>query len=159
MGPTVEGIFLLDDIVGFVNEDHYMEFCHPYLKRICDAFPPDWVKLYHNDASIEACLEHLPDCGFNMLNWGKQTDFAKVKARVGHRMCLMGNVNPLEIGVRGTPAEVRAATLDVLEKSGGEGIVLSLGGGTSPGMPRQNIIAMQQALAEFNLAHFGRSRA
>ena len=59
--------------------------------------------------------------------------------------------------VRGTPAEVRAATLDVLEKSGGEGIVLSVGGGTSPGMPRQNIVAMQQALAEFNLAHFGRS--
>ena len=39
MGPTVEGIFILDDIVGFVNEEHYLEFCHPYLKRICDAFP------------------------------------------------------------------------------------------------------------------------
>ena len=52
--------------------------------------------------------------------------------------------------VRGTPEEVREATLDVLEKSGGEGIILSVGGGTSPGMPRQNIIAMQQALAEFN---------
>ncbi len=157
MGPTVEGIFLLDDIVGFVNEEFYHEFCHPYLKRICDAFPPDWVKLYHNDASIEVCLEHLPDAGFNMLNWGKQTDIAKVKARVGGRMCLMGNVNPLEVGVRGTPAEVRAATLEVLEKSGGEGIVLSVGGGTSPGMPRQNILAMQAALAEFNQAHFGRS--
>src|SRR6478752_1771521 len=62
MGNTVEGIFILDDIVGFVNEEHYLEFCHPYLKRICDAFPKDWVKLYHNDASIEACLEYLPDC-------------------------------------------------------------------------------------------------
>ena len=62
----------------------------------------------------------------------------------------MGNVNPLEVGVRGTPEEVREATLDVLEKSGGEGIVLSLGGGTSPGMPRQNIQAMLKALEEFN---------
>jgi uroporphyrinogen decarboxylase len=62
----------------------------------------------------------------------------------------MGNVNPLEVGVRGTPAEVRAATLDVLEKSGGQGIILSVGGGTSPGMPRQNIQAMLQALDEFN---------
>ena len=26
MGDTVEGIFLLDDIVGFVNEEHYQEF-------------------------------------------------------------------------------------------------------------------------------------
>ncbi len=150
MGDTVEGIFILDDVVGFINEEHYLEFAHPYLKKICDAFPSDWVKIYHNDASVNACLDHLPDCGFNVLNWGKQTDIANVKERVGNRMCLMGNVNPLEIGVRGTPGEVHAATLDVLEKSGGEGIILSVGGGASPGMPRKNIIAMQQALAEFN---------
>jgi uroporphyrinogen decarboxylase len=62
----------------------------------------------------------------------------------------MGNVNPLEIAVRGTPEEVRTATLDVLEKSGGENIILSVGGGVSPGMPRANILAMQAALAEFN---------
>jgi uroporphyrinogen decarboxylase len=150
MGDTVEGIFVLDDIVGFVNEEHYKEFAHPYLKRICDAFPKDWVKIYHNDAEVQACLDYLPDCGFNVLNWGKQTDIAEVKERVGDRMCLMGNVNPLEIGVRGTPEEVRKATLDVLEKSGGEGIILSVGGGTSPGMPKRNIEAMLKALEEFN---------
>lgn len=150
MGDGVEGIFVLDDIVGFINEDHYLEFAHPYLKRICDAFPPGWVKLYHNDADVTACLDHLPDCGFNVLNWGKQTDIAEVKARVGSRMCLMGNVNPLEVGVRGTTAEVRLATREVLDKSGGEGIILSVGGGTSPGMPRENIRAMLGALEEYN---------
>jgi uroporphyrinogen decarboxylase len=90
-----------------------------------------------------------------MLNWGKQTDIAEVKERVGDRMCLMGNVNPLEIGVRGTPEEVRAATLDVLEKGGGRGMILSVGGGTSPGMPRQNILAMLKALEEFNASRNG----
>ncbi len=150
MGDTVEGIFILDDIVGFINEEHYQEFAHPYLKKICDAFPKDWVKIYHNDADINACLEHLPDCGFNVLNWGKQTDIEEVKSRVGDRICLMGNVNPLEIGVRGTPEDVFDATMDVLEKSGGKGIILSVGGGTSPGMPRENILAMQKALNEFN---------
>jgi len=150
MGDSVEGLFLLDDIVGFINEEHYREFAHPYLRRICDAFPADWVKIYHNDADITACLDHLPDCGFNVLNWGKQTDIAEVKQRVGDRMCLMGNVNPLEIGVQGTREEVHAATLEVLEKSGGEGIILSVGGGTSPGTPRENILAMLEALEEFN---------
>jgi uroporphyrinogen-III decarboxylase len=150
MGDTVEGIFILDDIVGFINEDHYLEFAHPYLTKICDAFPEDWVKIYHNDAQIDACLDHLPDCGFHVLNWGKQTDLEEVKDRVGDRMCLMGNVNPLEVGVRGTPEEVYEATLEVLEKSEGEGIILSVGGGTSPGMPRENILAMQDALAAFN---------
>jgi uroporphyrinogen-III decarboxylase len=150
MGDTVEGIFVLDDIVGFINEEHYKEFAHPYLKRICDAFPKDWVKLYHNDAEVDACLDHLPDAGFNVLNWGKQKDIREVKRRVGDRMVLMGNVNPLEIAVRGDEDEVREATLDVLEGAEGEGIILSVGGGTSPGMPRQNIRAMLDALAEFN---------
>ncbi len=154
LGDQVEGIFILDDIVGFINEEHYMEFAHPYLKRICDAFPRDWVKLYHNDAEVDACLDHLPDAGFNVLNWGKQKDIVEVKQRVGDRMCLMGNVNPLEIAVRGTPAEVREETLAVLAGgfSDGKGMILSVGGGTSPGMPRENMIAMQEALAEFNAA-------
>ena len=150
MGDTVEGVFILDDIVGFINEEHYKEFAHPYLKRICDAFPDDWVKLYHNDAEVDACLDHLPDAGFNCLNWGKQKDIREVKRRVGDRMVLMGNVNPLEIAVRGDEDDVKEATLDVLEGSEGEGIILSVGGGTSPGMPGRNIRAMIEALAEFN---------
>ena len=150
MGDTVESIFILDDIVGFINEEHYMEFAHPYLKRICDSFPKSWIKVYHNDAEVDACLDHLPDAGFHVLNWGKQKDIREVKRRVGDRMCLMGNVNPLEIAVRGTPDEVREATLDVLEGAGGEGIILSVGGGVSPGMPRHNVIAMLEALEEFN---------
>jgi uroporphyrinogen decarboxylase len=150
MGDTVEGILILDDIVGLINEDHYLEFAHPYLKRICEAFPKDWVKVYHNDAKVDACLDHLPDAGFHVLNWGKQKDIREVKRRLGHRMCLMGNVNPLEIGVRGTPDEVKAAAFDVLDGSGGEGIILSVGGGVSPGMPRANILAMREALEDFN---------
>jgi MtaA/CmuA family methyltransferase len=150
MGDTVESIFILDDIVGFLGKNQYLEFAHPYLKKICDAFPKDWIKVYHNDADVSACLDYLPDCGFQVLNWGKQIDIGEVKRRVGGRMCLMGNVNPLEIGVRGTAAEVYQATRDVLEKSQGDGIILSVGGGVSPGMPRENILAMQQALDEYN---------
>jgi len=150
LGDQVEGIFILDDIVGFINEEHYQEFAHPYLKKICDAFPKDWIKIYHNDADINACLDYLPDAGFNVLNWGKQTDISDVIDRVGGKICLMGNVNPLEVAVRGTPEEVKDATLEVLEKSGGEGIILSVGGGTSPGMPKENMLAMLEALNEFN---------
>jgi len=40
--------------------------------------------------------------------------------------------------------EVYSATMEVLEKSKGEGIILSVGGGVSPGMPRENILAMQR---------------
>jgi uroporphyrinogen decarboxylase len=48
---------------------------------------------------------------------------------------------------------VKEATLDVLEggtEPDGKGLILSVGGGTSPGMPRENIVAMQEALEQFN---------
>jgi uroporphyrinogen-III decarboxylase len=147
---SVEGILLLDDIVGFLGTEDYKTFAHPYLKKICDAFPNDWVKIYHNDANVDACLQHLPETGFNVLNWGKQTDIKTVKEKIGGQMCLMGNVNPLEIGVQGSPEQVFSATMDVLRQSEGEGIILSLGGGVSPGMPAENIHAMKNALDQFN---------
>ena len=79
MGDTVEGIFILDDIVGFVNEEHYMEFCHPYLKRICDAFPKDWVRIYHNDAEVQACLDHLPDAASTFSTGASKQTLPKSK--------------------------------------------------------------------------------
>ncbi len=149
IGDGVEGFLLLDDIVGMIGPDDYEEFAHPYLKRICDAFPADWVKVYHNDASVEVCLERLPEAGFDVLNWGKQTDVASAASRLGGRMTLMGNVAPLDVGVRGSVEEVEAATLDVLRRAGGHPLILSVGGGVSPGMPGENIHAMSRALAAF----------
>lgn len=150
IGPSVQGIFVLDDVVGLLGKKHYQEFAHPYLKRVCDAFPPDWVKVYHNDANIEQCIEFLPDAGFDVLNWGKQTELGWVRERVGNRLTLMGNVNPLEIGVRGTPDQVKSEALRILEAAQGQGIILSMGGGVSPGMPEANITAMIEAAREFN---------
>jgi uroporphyrinogen decarboxylase len=146
IGDTVEGFLLLDDIVGFVGLDHYEEFAHPFLKRICDAFPADWVKIYHNDASVAACLERLPDAGFDVLNWSHNTPMTEAVARVGGRMALMGNVPPLDIGVRGTPEQVEQSARAVLRDAAGHPHILSVGGGVSPGMPAANIHAMAHAL-------------
>lgn len=152
IGPSVEGIFILDDIVGFISHDLYLEFAHPYLKQICDAFPPEWVKVYHNDASTKQFLEELPDTGFDVLNFTHKMDIAEVMRRTGNRMCLMGNVAPLDLGVRGTPDQVRDAALEILQKTGGHNLILSVGGGVSPGMPTQNIEALVTAIHEFQPA-------
>jgi uroporphyrinogen-III decarboxylase len=150
VGPSVEGILVLDDIVGFLSRKHYQEFAHPYLQKVFSSFPPSWVKVYHNDARIDPFLEDLADVGFDVLNWTHKLDLNEVRRRTRGKLCLMGNVSPLEIGMRGTPQEVKTATLNLLQKAGGEGFILSLGGGVSPGMPGANIHAMIEAVAEFN---------
>ena len=66
-------------------------------------------------------------------------------------MCLMGNVAPLDLGVRGTAGQVKAAAAEVLRKTGGKNVILSLGGGASPGMPKENIDALLAAAREFKI--------
>jgi uroporphyrinogen decarboxylase len=152
IGPSVEGIFILDDVVGFLSRRAYTEFAAPYLEKICSAFPPEWVKVYHNDAPVKQFLDLLPDTGFDVLNFSHKLDIAEAARKVGGRMCLMGNVPPLDPGARGTAAEVTAAACEVLEKTNGKNLILSLGGGVSPGMPAENVKAMVEAARQFDPA-------
>jgi uroporphyrinogen-III decarboxylase len=152
VGPTVEGLLLLDDVPGMLSRSMYKEFAHPYMKQIFAAFPQEWVKIYHNDAKIKSFLADLPDLGIDVLNFTHNLDIAVVRSATEGKIRLLGNVNPLQLGVRGTPQEVKAAALEVLRKTNGEGVILSMGGGVSPGTPRANIEALLEAAREFTPA-------
>lgn len=144
----VEGILVLDDIVGFLSKDDYMEFAHPYLKEIFDAFP-NTVKIYHNDTDGDAYYDSLEDLGVNIFNFTHLKTIAEVRSKVGDKVCLLGNIPPLEELVQGTPDSVKASTKKCLEDAGDRGIILSAGGGASPGTPKENIQAMLDALVDF----------
>lgn len=145
IGSTIEGILVLDDIVGFLSRRTYLEFAHPYLKQICDAFPAGWVKIYHNDANARPMLSDLADTGFDVLNWSHNIPVREARERTGGRLCLLGNVPPLDIGVRGTPAMVRQSAADAIAQSERHGLILSLGGGVSMGTPPENLRALVEA--------------
>ncbi len=145
-----EGIMLLDDIVGLVSKRHYEEFVHPHLRRIFDEFD-GLIRVYHNDTPCPHLLESLAEANFDVFNFSHQVDIGEVKAKMGHRVALMGNVPPLDVGVRGTPAEVARWARECLEKAApGGGMILSFGGGVSPGTPAENIDALLQAAREWS---------
>jgi uroporphyrinogen decarboxylase len=64
----------------------------------------------------------------------------------------MGNVAPLDLGVKGSPEEDRQAALAALAQAAGHPFILSVGGGASPGMPQANVRALEQAAIEWNAA-------
>lgn len=141
----VEGILLLDDIVGFLSKEDYLEFAHPYLKKIFNSFPGS-IKIFHNDTDNPVCYEFLEDLGVNIFNFTHKQDISKVKLLCGEKVCLMGNVPPLEVLSLGTPATVKEKALECLKTySDHKGIILSAGGGTSPGTPKENILALFEA--------------
>jgi uroporphyrinogen decarboxylase len=141
----VEGIMVLDDIVGFLSPADYMEFAHPYLQEIFSSFD-GMVKVYHNDSKIGHILEPLAETGLHVLNFGYNLDMSQVWQRVGGKIRLMGNIPTLEGLMEGTPEEVRVYAAECIRKTeGGKGLILSAGGGAPPGVPAENIDALVEA--------------
>jgi uroporphyrinogen-III decarboxylase len=143
-----EGILLLDDIVGMVSKRDYESLIHPHLCRIFDEFE-GLIRVFHNDTPCPHLLESMAEANFDVFNFSHEMDIAEVKAKMGHRVALMGNVPPLEVGVRGSPAEVERWARKCLARGApGGGMILSFGGGVSPGTPAENIDALLKAARE-----------
>jgi uroporphyrinogen decarboxylase len=140
-----EGILLLDDLVGMVSRRTYEKMVEPHLKRIFAHFS-GILRIYHNDTPCPHLLESLSQAGFDVFNFSHKTDIALVKEKMLGRVALMGNVAPLDLGVRGTPEQVYAAATECLNKAApGGGMILSFGGGVSPGTLPENIDALLEA--------------
>ena len=143
---SVEGVMLLDDIVGFLSPVDYLEFAHPYLKEIFDAFP-EAVKIFHNDMDNPVFYPYLAELPVHIFNFTHLQPIEKVRQLVGPRVCLMGNVPPLDTLGKGTPQAVLESALACLKSEGGKpGLILSAGGGVSPGTPEENIRALTKAV-------------
>lgn len=141
----VEGILVLDDIVGFLGEDDYLEFGHPYFSEIFNAFP-EAIKFFHNDMDNATSFKFLREWPINIFNFSHKIDLAKARELIGPDICLMGNVPPLEVLTQGTPGDVWDATKTCLEAHPQEGLLLSAGGGISPGTPGENIQSLIDAV-------------
>ena len=137
-----EGILLLDDLVGMVSLAHYNEFFALRLRRIFDEFG-GLIRVYHNDTPCAHLYPALAEANFDVFNFTHKEDIGAVKKQMGHRVALMGNVPPLDVAVRETPEKVAECAKTCLDKAApGGGMILSVGGGVSPGTPVENLEAM-----------------
>ncbi|MDR0814422.1 MAG: uroporphyrinogen decarboxylase family protein [Bacteroidales bacterium] len=140
--PSIDGIMMLDDIVGFVGEEDFLTFGFPYIKEIYDDAHVK-VKLFHNDADFRASVRHYPDMGVNLFNPGVQMGINEIKELTGNRMAVLGNLPPRDVLAAGTPDIVRRETLALLaDLQDTTRFILSCGGGMPPGVSSENIHAV-----------------
>jgi len=143
--PGVDGIMVLDDVVGFLSTEDYLEFAHPYLKEIFSI--PATLKIFHNDTESPVCYEFLRDLGLNVFNFTHLQTISDARTRVGSSVCLMGNVAPRDILANGSAdAVTEAGTRCLAENAGNPFFLLSAGGGVSPGTPAENVEALARAV-------------
>ncbi|PMQ01075.1 MAG: uroporphyrinogen decarboxylase [Dictyoglomus sp. NZ13-RE01] len=138
----VEGILVLDDIVGFFSEKDYLDYIHPHLKKIFSSFNFP-VKMYHNDTDNPVHYKYIPELGVNIFNFTHLQDINKVYELTEGKVCLMGNIPPLDVLALGSEEDVEKSVENLIKSFGKKrGFILSAGGGTSPGTPEKNIRAM-----------------
>ena len=143
--PTIDGILVLDDLVGFIGEDDFLEFGAPALRAVFDADVA--VKFFHNDADCTASVRHYPDIGINLYNPGVHLGLTPLRERTGGRLTILGNIPPRDVLAKGTPAEVAAAVKCLLgENAGLPGLIASCAGGMPPGVSTENVRAFIDAV-------------
>ena len=145
--PTIDGILLLDDIVGFISRRDFETFGLPYLQRVFSADVT--VKFFHNDAPAKASAPMLEAAGINLFNFGIQHSLADMKTWTNNRVALMGNIPPRDVLAEGTPEDVRRAVKEMLNALNDHSrLIVSCGEGMPPQAPTDNINALISTVEE-----------
>lgn len=148
--PSIDGILVLDDIIGFIGGDEFTEFVIPSLKKIFHSIDVH-VRFLHNDAQGLITARFLKEMNVNMFNFSFEHPMKTMRELAGPEVVLVGNIPPRDVMAAGTPGQVREA---VKKAMGGisdyKRILWSVGGGMPPGVKEENIFAFADAVREFS---------
>ena len=147
--PTIEGILLLDDIVGFVGENDCREFVVPYIKR-CFSTIDSKIGFFHNDAHGLICAPFLKEMGVNLFNFAFDHPIDQIRELAGPEVALIGNLPPRDVLAAGKPDEVYAAMQQMMRRASDRSrIIWSCGGGIPQNVSAENLQAFVAAVKDF----------
>lgn len=143
--PSIDGILLLDDIIGFIGEEEFKTFGLPYFKQLYNADVA--VKFLHNDAPCEVSAPYLPEIGINLFNMGFEVNLNLLKSVSKNQIVMLGNIPPRDVLAAGTPSDVEASVVNQIRNlTDTTRVLFSCGGGMPPGVTTGNIRAFLRAL-------------
>jgi uroporphyrinogen decarboxylase len=148
--PSIDGVLILDDIMGFVGEAEFNEFVIPYFKKIF-ASTGVKVKFLHNDAEGLITARNLKEMGINMFNFSFNHSMGLIRELAGPEVILVGNIPARDTLATGTVQQVDGAVKKAFgEIPSHERIIWSAGGGMPPGVQDTNIHAFIDAVSIYS---------
>jgi uroporphyrinogen-III decarboxylase len=146
--PSIDGIFLLDDIIGFMGDTEFRTFGLPYFKELFDADVS--VKFLHNDAPCRVSAPYLTDMGVNLFNMGFDVTLDELQQLTGGTVTLLGNIPPRDVLASAPPDEVGRVTVALLDSlKDRTRVIASCGGGIPPGVTTENLSAFVTAVKSY----------
>ncbi len=145
---TIDGLLVLEDLMGFVGPNDFGRFVLPHMKRIF-ATADVAVRFLHNDAYGTITAEHLDAMGVNLFNFSFEHSLEEIRRLAGPRVTLMGNIPPRDVLALGTCEQVQEAVLDTFGRLDDRRRVLaSAGGFVLPGVSDEKIDRFLTAVAQ-----------
>jgi uroporphyrinogen-III decarboxylase len=143
--PSIDGIFMLDDIVGFLGEREFRRFGLPCFKELYDTDVT--VKFLHNDAPCKVSAPFLPEMGVNLFNMGFDVSMNDLRVMTQGSVTMLGNLPPRDVLASGTPESVAKETAALVRGLKDRSrVIMSCGGGMPPGVSTENIRAFLNAV-------------
>ena len=146
-------VMIFDTWGGALSHAAYHEFSLRYLTQIVAL-----LKREHDGRRVPVVLftkgggqwlETIADSGCDAVGLDWTTDIGAARARVGDRVALQGNLDPMVLFA--SPERIRAEVAAVLASYGaGTGHVFNLGHGITPGVDPAHAGAMVQAVHELS---------
>ncbi len=126
-----------------ISRRHFAELALPSLQGlIADTKSKGAYTLLHVCGDTSDKLDLLAETGADCVSIDHKIDLGKAKDLFRGKTCLAGNVHPIDVLLRGTPADVEAASRDCLDKAAsGGGFILMPGCDIPPNVPEENVRA------------------
>lgn len=148
-----QAIMLFDTWGGILSTEDYLDFSLFYAKKVLDKL---------NDAQMQSpvptilftkgggqWLDSMADSGFSGLGLDWTCDISSARDRVGDRVALQGNMDPLSLYA--SESVIRRKVNFILNKYGnGTGHVFNLGHGILPDVDPYHVEAMVEAVHEYS---------
>ena len=138
----------------FLSPRQYMKLIHPKMKSLVKLCHDNDVKIIHHTCgNINKILDKVIGTGIDGLNPlepAASMDIFQVKRDFGDKITLIGNVDPIHLLGKGTPAEVDEYVKKLIKSCApGGGLIVSSGHSIHPAVPFENYDAMVQATKKY----------
>jgi uroporphyrinogen-III decarboxylase len=136
--PSIDGILILDDLIGFIGEEEFREFGLPYFKQLFNRDVS--IKFLHNDASWISSIAYMNEIGINLFNMGFEPNLNELKELTDHQVTMLGNIPPRDVLANGSVLDIEKAVKELIQKlDRRDRVIVSCGGGMPPNVSTENI--------------------
>jgi uroporphyrinogen decarboxylase len=148
-----QAVMIFDTWGGMLTTEDYQAFSLDYARRVAGMLKPQAEGrkipkiLFTKGGGL--WLEAMTEAGFDALGLDWQTDIGRARARVGDKVALQGNMDPVALYAK--PEVIAEKVKTILEQYGsGPGHVFNLGHGILPDINPDHVGAMVDAVHRFS---------